>query len=106
MIGAMARCTVPVPPAIVPREDFIERIKEVDITTGPGFHDGQTGRRMRNEHGQKPIASPIGKLSCVRRDIHHLPLMAGVDRDDRCVHARQTTLKTKGTGPSCRPQVA
>lgn len=93
MIGAVAGRTVPVPPPIVARQDVIEGIDEVGITTGPRFHDGETGRRMRNEHRQEAVASPIGKLSRIRREIHNPPLMAGMDRDGRCVHARQTTLE-------------
>ena len=83
------------PPPIISRQDFIEHIKEVGITTGPGFYDGHAGRRMGKEHRQEPVASPFDKPSCARRDIHHLPLVAGLDRDDRCVHARQTTLEAQ-----------
>lgn len=86
---------MPVPPPIISRQDVIERIQEVDITTGPGFHDGHAGRRVGKEHREEPVTSPFDKPSCTRRDIHHLPLVAGLDRDDRCVHARQTTLEAQ-----------
>ena len=57
---------VPVPPAVVGRQQVRERREQVVVGPGPGLEDRDAGRRVRDEHVQQPVAAPVDVLGAVR----------------------------------------
>jgi len=57
VVGAMAGRAVTVPPAIVPRQEPIERVDCVVVGAGPELQDHEPGRRVRHEHREEPAAA-------------------------------------------------
>ena len=55
MIGAVARAPVPVPPAVVAREELLERGQQVLVRARAELHDHHAGRGVRHEDGEEPI---------------------------------------------------
>lgn len=58
MIRAVARRPVTMAPAVVTRQEPIERIERVVVGTGAQLEDDEARRRMRHEHREEPVAGP------------------------------------------------
>src|SRR3954452_6307113 len=63
-VGAtVARAAVPVPPAVISREQVAERPQQVLVGAGPGLDHGDAGSGMRHEQLEQTVALP-GDESC------------------------------------------
>ena len=55
--AAVARAAVPVPPAVVGRQQVGQGREQVVVAAGAGLDDRDAGRRVRHEHVQQPVAA-------------------------------------------------
>ena len=63
---------VPVPPAVVGRQQVRQRREQVVVRPGPGLEDRDAGRRVRDEHVQQPVAAPVDVLGALAGDVEDL----------------------------------
>ena len=67
MVGAVAGRAVAVAPAVVARQEPVERVEEVGVGAGPDLDDDEAGRGVRDEDGQQPVAAVGGLGDEARR---------------------------------------
>ena len=70
---------VAVAPAIVARQELVERRHQVRVRTSTQFHDHDPGRGVGHEDVEQAVAFPGDELSALTRDVEQTAPRAGVD---------------------------
>jgi hypothetical protein len=73
----MPRAAVPVPPAIIGREQLAQRREQVVVAAGAGLEDGDACGRMRDEDVQQTVATTFDEGSGVARQVEDDLRVAG-----------------------------
>jgi len=83
MVSAVAGRAVPVPPAVVARQNRVEGIEEVAVRARAQLHDHEAGRGMGDENVQQPVALALHEPSTVPGQVGEAGVRAGADRQLR-----------------------
>lgn len=62
--GAMA-----VDPAIVPRQESVQGVEQIDVGAGPKLDDDKPGGCMRDEDAQQPVALTLDEPGAGGREV-------------------------------------
>ena len=71
---------MPMPPAIVVREQPFQRREEILLGSGPELHDHDARRRMCHKHIEQPVALAAHEVSAFAGDVEETAPASGVDR--------------------------
>ncbi len=91
MIGAMTGRTVAVDPALVARQQPVERGHEIDVGAGSELHDHHPRGGVRDEDGQEAVAFSGDETLAGVGQIEDAAPIAGLDGELGRLHARKTT---------------
>ena len=87
VVRAMAGAAMPVDPAIVAREQPIERLHEVLLRSRPELHDDDPAGRVRHEHVEQPVARAGDEALALARQVEQPAAPPGVDRQLERLHS-------------------
>jgi hypothetical protein len=86
MITAMTAAAMPMPIAVVPWEQPINRVLKVGLGAAAGFDQCEASRCVRNKDVTQPVAAVTTKLNDLLTDIGH-ETASGTQRHDFGIHS-------------------
>ena len=86
MVRAVSRRPVPVAPAVVAREEALDRREEILLRSGAELHDHQSGRRVRDEDDEQAVSLTRDEALAHRREVEHAAAAAGLNADLARLH--------------------